>query len=76
MGADLSKALPSEEESYQISEVKLYVGYKNGLPLGIDFEIEFLDSLGNELDRIPLQGDVLIELNAASIDDHNKICSF
>lgn len=74
-GSGLSKALPSEDKNYQITEAELYVGYKNGLPLGIDLEIEFLDSLGNELDRLPLQGDDPIEFNAASIDKTTRFAA-
>jgi hypothetical protein len=73
-GSDLSD-LPDEDEDFKFSEGQLIVSYENGLPLGFDLEIQFLDSLGNELDRLPLQGDTPIELNAANIDQITRFAS-
>ena len=66
-GSDLSD-LPDEDEDVQITEGQLIVSYENGLPLGFDINIEFLDDLGGVITSIPLAGDTPIELSAATVD--------
>jgi len=66
-GSSLSD-LPGEDDNTQISEGKLIVSYQNGLPLGFDIEIEFLDDLGGIITSVPLAGDTPVELNAATVD--------
>lgn len=66
-GSDLSD-LPDEDEDVQITDGQLIVSYENGLPLGFDINIEFLDDLGGVITSIPLAGDTPIELSAATVD--------
>ena len=73
-GSGLSE-LPDEESDTKISEAQLYVGYTNGLPLGFDIEIEFLDDQGKIITQLPLAGDTPIELNAASINDTTRFAT-
>jgi hypothetical protein len=66
-GSDLSD-LPGEDDDSQITEGQLIVSYENGLPLGFDINIEFLDDQGGVITTVPLAGDTPVELNAASVD--------
>lgn len=66
-GSDLSD-LPGEDDDTQITEGQLIVSYENGLPLGFDITIDFLDESGGIITSVPLAGDTPVELSAGSVD--------
>ncbi len=73
-GSDLED-LPGEDDDSKITEGQLIVSYENGLPLGFDIEIEFLDDLGGVITTVPLAGDTPVELNAATVDGTTRFAT-
>ncbi len=66
-GSGLSD-LPGEDDDSELTEGQLIVSYQNGLPLGFDIEIEFLDSLDAVITTVPLPSELPITLDAATVD--------
>lgn len=66
---------PKSEDDTNITEGQIILSYENGLPLGFDIEIIFLDEFDVEVTRIPLPGDDLIELLASDVDATSRFAS-
>lgn len=68
--------IPSREQGdiNGISEGRIIVEYSNGLPLGVDLSIGFLDSTNTEFTSIPI-ADEEIKLNAANVDNVSKFAN-
>ncbi len=66
---DLSN-LPSslKGDDSQITKGEIVISYSNGLPIGFDLEINFLDSLDNNVTTIPLSTDDPLNLAPSEID--------
>lgn len=47
---DLFLNLPKQEDDFSIDEMTININYENKIPLGINVDFDFIDSLGNVLD--------------------------
>jgi len=68
---DLSD-LPGEGDDSRLIEAGVNIDYTNGLPLGFDLNLAFLDSLGQEITSVPVQGGDPLEIQAAPIDPSTR----
>ncbi|MEQ9266690.1 MAG: hypothetical protein RLN81_15785 [Balneolaceae bacterium] len=66
---------PKGEDDTQIADGELIISYENGLPLGFDIELIFVDSLDAEVTSVPLPGDDLLELLASEVDATTRFSS-
>lgn len=68
--------LPSQDNDdlFILSEGKIIIEYDNGLPLGLDVDLVFLDSLHQQILSLPLAGETII-LNASGVDAVSRFAS-
>jgi hypothetical protein len=64
---DLSN-LPGPEDDNLIETGTLLIRYTNGIPLGFDLELEFLNENGDVLTSVPSQGSDMIRFDPAPVD--------
>ena len=62
--ADLSD-LPGPDDESELEEGALKIHYTNGIPLGVNLQLEMLDETGNNLTSLPLSDGLPIEFKAA-----------
>lgn len=60
--------LPGPDDDSVIEDGSLQIQYSNGIPLGFNLVIEFLDENGDLLTAIPLNGSDPIQFDAAPVD--------
>ncbi|MEX2604740.1 MAG: hypothetical protein WD361_11075, partial [Gracilimonas sp.] len=65
---------PDQGDSNTITEGILYIDYENGLPLGIDLDISFMDSTHTIFESIPVAGEN-INLLASGIDANSRFAN-
>ena len=61
--ADLSN-LPGPDDESELEEGALKIHYTNGIPLGVNLQLEMLDETGNNITSLPLSGSLPIEFKA------------
>lgn len=62
--ADLSY-LPGPEEESRLEEGLINIQYSNGIPLGVNLQLDMLDEAGNTIISLPLSSQMPIEFRAA-----------
>ncbi len=67
--------LPGEGDDARLTQGELIVSYQNGLPLGFDITLDFLDAAGGTITSVPLAGELPVELRAASVDAVSRFAS-
>lgn len=68
--------LPSQDEGdrFILSEGKIIIEYENGLPLGLDVDLIFLDDFKQPLLALPLAGDNIV-LDASAVDASSRFAT-
>ncbi|MGM0459911.1 MAG: hypothetical protein ACQERO_11255 [Bacteroidota bacterium] len=59
--------LPGPEDDSMLEDGSITIRYENGIPLGIDLHLDFLNEEGNSLTTLPVGNETPIEFKAAAI---------
>ena len=60
---------PTPEDDLSFTNGELIIGYKNGLPFGVDIAIDFIRPDGSFATSVPMAGDDPLLMDPAQVDD-------
>ncbi|MDX1636944.1 MAG: hypothetical protein R3281_03170 [Balneolaceae bacterium] len=73
--ADLGELPDPSADDQRLTEGKLFVDYRNGLPLSTNLTLVMMDSLGNEITRVPGSSGDPLTIGAGSVDSNTRFVS-